>query len=414
MYTYISSLALHQANTVNWQDEDLSNEVVSTLYTNYVKVYLVLHQSVLDRTIYVDMDELDESYKNYPGTLTELLVEIENLTLPTVDELPTSNLRYAIYNNAVRAEYKFMLGKMGVHLPENYPVEEFTDLTLSRTKYNTDPRVVHSNALVSVNGFYHSKDADRNYVYVIDGGTTAMKNKHTQVGLLDFSALGGVTEVRIDKENIHPLTEGTSLKDKLIFSVDADLTNKSALLVLGGYLVTPYEGVFHQSGDNTFILDMNRIPYLERLFESSKYLDLSSLELTESTINPNLIDVEQAYSDKVIKNYLTMSQSFIVVVDRPYLTIDKVALRSGGIPGKFTAHQEPLYPLRLAHGRMSEYWKINENTRWSVNVEDSYFRDYIMSYSPKDTQKSVTDNLVPESGFRHGPGYLIRIGGFSL
>ena len=116
----------------------------------------------------------------------------------------------------------------------------------------------------------------------------------------------------------------------------------------------------------------------------------------------------------MIKNYLTLSQSFIVVVDIPYLTIETIALRSGGIPGMFTSYQEPKYPLRLDHGRMSEYWKVSETTRWSVTVHDSYFRDYIMEHSPKNLQDTVTGQIVPEYGFRHGPGELVKIGGFRI
>jgi hypothetical protein len=223
--------------------------------------------------------------------------------------------------------------------------------------------------------------------------------------------IGKLTKIKIKPEDITS-EENTELRDKLFFSVDYDFTDQSYFLVLGGYLVFPDAEIFHRTGDHVFTLNMRKICYLERLYESLRYINLSSLNLAEFSQNSEIIYAEEAWSDAVIKRYFTLSQSFLVAVDCPLLTVTKRYIRKSPWPGAFTTYKDPQYPLIIGYGKLGEYWKVHEDGYWACNVVDSYYRNYVFSETQTSQLNSITPNMIPSKPYFHGRGYLLEIGGY--
>jgi len=412
LYTYVKAIALARSIGSQWKEVDLSNILVYDIFTTYTKVFLVLNNDVLNQDVNVDMDTLRQQYSNYTGTLTELLVEIGNRTLQTVATLPNTLVKFAKYSDAVRAGYKIKLTIAGQNLPDNYPQSEMKDLKVTRPGYTTSMDLIQDYCLVSVNGYFHWTDAQSQTAYVYNGGETMRKSKLNHLGILSFYDIGHLQKIKLDPDRIIPVDANSHLRDKILFTIDQDLTDKSYFLVMGGYLVFPKEGVFYQSGEKTFTLDINRLPYVERLFESNNYLDLSELQLTELPINPDAYNVDELFSDEVILKYLTMSQSFLVIVDTPHLVTNKIHIRASQLPGMFTSYQDPVYPLIVNDGKIAEYWKTQEDGFWAVNVQDSFLRNYVISEQPVQQLETVTDQLVSSQPFRHSRGFLLEIAGY--
>lgn len=412
MYTFVKAIGLTRSTGAQWRQVDISSILVYDIFTSYTRVFLVLQNSFLSLEQNVDMDSLRLEYSSYPGTLQELLVQIGNRTLPTVTTLPDTQVGYVRYSDAVRSEYKIELTIAGQVLPEHYPKSELLDLKLTRQKYRTDMALVHDHCMVSVNGYYHRTDHADGAAYVYDGAVSMRKSKLNHVGILSFLDIGKLEKVSLAAPRIAPAVPGTKLSEKLVFSVDHDLEGKSFFLVLGGYLVMPGEGVFWQSSDHSFTLDLNRLPYVERLFESSKYLDLSSLDITPLPINAQAYNVPELFSDEVIKKYMTMSQSFLVIVDVARLVTNKIHVRKSNLPGVFTTYQDPSYPLIVNYGKAAEYWKVQEDGHWSMTVEDSFLRNYVLSEQPVQSKTTVTSQLRPDQPFTHSRGFLLEIAGY--
>jgi len=272
--------------------------------------------------------------------------------------------------------------------------------------------MVHDYGLISVNGYYHRTDYANTVAYVYDGATTMRKSNLNHIGILSFLDIGKLQKIQIKEQDIIPAVADTQLSDKLIFSIDQSVEGKSYFLILGGYMIMPDEGVFWQSSDNSFTLDINRLPFVERIFESNHYLDLSPLGLSELPINPDAYNVPELFSDRVIKNYMTLSQSFFVIVDTPYLVTNKIHIKKSHLPGMFTCYQDPTYPLIVNNGKTAEYWKTQEDGYWSVNVQDSFLRNYIMSEQPVRSEVTVTDQMRPDKPFFHSRGFLLEIAGY--
>jgi len=414
MYQFVDAICLSRSLGSKWEHLDISNVKVSILYTQYTKIYLVLSNIALPNNVYVDMDSIRNQYSNYTGTLNQLLVAIGNNTLLTVEQLPSSEAKYATYSDAIRARYKYKLTIGDNVLPVNYPLEDKYDIALYRPNFNTDMKLLHEDCLISINGYYHFTATDNKYTYVFDAAKTMRKSNNSHIGLLSFSNIGKLLKIPLTAENIYPAFENGSLSEKIYFTVDADLDNKSYILVLGGYLIFPNENVFYRIGDKSFSLNLNNISYIERVYESSQYMDLSKLELTEHAINSTMINTEELWSDDVIKRYMTLSQSYLVIVDIPMMLTNKIFIRSSNMPGMFTSYQEPKYPLMVNYGKVAEYWKTYEDDHWAISVQDSFIRNYILTSNPEYTLVNVTSNLNSDSPYRHSKGFFLEISGYNL
>lgn len=412
MYTYERALGLSRSIGSQWAEVNLEQSIVFDIFQNYTKVYLTLQNSVLTQSVFIDMEVLAPLYSNYNGTLAELLILIDSTTLPTVPVLPSSSVKYAKYSDAIRVGYKIKPCLAGSIFPDNYPRDSFKDLEITRTAYATDMTVVQDYCLVSVNGYYHWTDATTNAAYAYDGAITMRSSKLNHLGILSFLDIGKLTKIKLLAENIKPVTVGTTLSEKINFSVEENLDDKSYILVLGGYLVLPQEGVFWRSGAQGFTLDINRLSYKERLFESKSYIDHSPLGLSVSTSGDNVYDVNEIMTDAVIRKYMTLSQSFLVLVDIPTLVSNKIYVRHSSLPGMFTAYQDPVYPLIVNYGKVAEYWKTQEDNYWSLTVQDSYLRNYVIGQQPIRSGQAITDNLLAGKPFYHSRGYFLELAGY--
>lgn len=408
MYNFVNAVCLTRSIGSQWHAVDVSSVLVFDLFTTYSKVYLVLSHSALPDDVYVDLDTLRAEFSSYAGTLSDLLIHLDNRTLATVSSLPNTTVKAAKYSDAIRSQYKIDLTKIGVGIPDNYPVNELDDLRITRPKYPTDLTLLHSHCLISVNGYYHMTDTDGAVSYVYNGAKTLHKSRMNHLGILSFLDIGEIQKVRLDPDAIYPQSPTASLREKLYFDIEEDLTGKSYFLVLGGYLVFPSENAFWQSGERTFALDINQLPFPERLQESNLYIDLSALGL--SSLDP--IDPLELYSDTVLKKYLTMMESYLVIVDVPNLITNKLFLRHSHLPGMFTAYQDPTLPLIVNYGKVAEYWKTLEDNQWSVTVQDSFLRKYILSQQPIYQQLALNDHLLPHQPYQHSQGYLLEILGY--
>jgi hypothetical protein len=416
MYSYIKSVCLARTAGSQWIEQNIANHVVFSIYDTFSKVYVELSLPALPQNIYIDLDSLRAEFSSYAGTLNDLLVTLGSRTLETVPQLPNTEIKFVKYSDAIRARYKVDICKIGLNLPDNYPVDGKPDLVLTRPAYETDLTLIHSHCLVTVNGYVHMTDTDGTKAYVVDGGKTLQRSRMNKLGIMSFLDVGRLTKVKILPADISGQTPAGDLYNRTFFTVNRDLTRKSCILVLGGYIVMPEAGVFWQTGTSTFAIDWTKIPHVERIYESEKTLDLSALGLNVDPANPNLFSLPEMTSDATLIKYLTMSQSFLVIVDKEYLLTKKVAIKHSNMPGMFTAYQDPTYPLFVGHGKLAEYWKTyeGESQRWSVTVADSYYQNFIISQQNTNNLNLVNNNQVPERSFYNSRGLMLEISGYNL
>ena len=412
MYTLVKAVCLARSSGSQWKETELGDVLVSVIFNTYQQIFLEVSNVYLESNVYVDFTSMRNRFNNYDITLNDLLISLAGDALPTVEKLPNTDIKYAKYNDAIMAGYKINPTIIGKKLSDNYPVHDMTDLKINRPNYDTNMSLLHSHCMVSVNGYFHMTDAetDGTYAYVKDGCTSMLHSKMNQLGILSFIDIAELTKIPIKIENIHPATEEYPLNKRVYITVSENTNNKTALLVLGGYLIFLEQNVFWQSGENTFAVNISAMPLLERYFESLPYLNLNSLSLTKSEMSPHVISKEEFLTDNILLKYFTLSQSFIVLVDTDNLFTNKIFIKHTSLPGMFTSYNDPVYPLIINHGKIAEYWKEFNDGHWLVNVSDSYFRNFIFTHTSSKQLSNITDHRVPMKTHYNSRGYLLEIG----
>lgn len=414
MYTLIKAVCLARTTGAQWKEVAIGNVLVFDIFNTYQQVYLEVSNIYLESNVYVDFTVMRGRFSSYNGTLNDLLISLAGDALPTVEKLPNVSIKYVKYSDAIMSGYKINPTIIGQQLEPNFPVSEMTDLKINRPLYNTDMRLLHSHCLVTVNGYIHMTDAelDGSFAYVKDGCISMLHSKMNQLGILSFLDIGELTKIPITANNIHPSTIEYPLKKRIYLNIDTDSTGKMPLLVLGGYLIFPEQNVFWQCGENTYAINIAAMPIVERFFESRLYLNLETLGLTSSALNPDMVSKDELLSDAVLIKYLTLSQSFFVLVDTEHLFTNKIFIKHTSLPGMFTSYNDPVYPLIVNHGKIAEYWKEFNDGYWAVNVSDSYFRNYVFTHKSSKQLENITDHRVPMRTHFNSRGYLLEIGAY--
>lgn len=409
MYNLETCIAVTYNSGARWKVVDVSQMQLVALFETFRAGYLTLSSSMLADPIYVDINDLRAQYAASLDTVTQMLVNIGNDSLPSVSSIPVLNPKYAKWSDAFRSGYTIDIVKPGVPL-DNPTINrnEKTWVKLSRT--NTSSQELYDNCMVSINGYYHMTDANSSDFFVVDGAKSLFKSRQNAVGLWSFKGLGGIKYIPITAPMLFKGDANQDFKTRIYINTGQDLTNKTVMLVLGGYLHFVDGDSLFQFNDSTFGLNISRLPLAERYQESFPYLDFSELLLDTRPDNPTVVDMEQFYTDEKLTAYLTMSQSFFVIIDKPNVFRNRIQVRNEPLPGSFLTYSEPQYPLVVGHGRVAEYWKQLEDKYWHLTVNDSYLQNKVfatLDYPEQVVAYGSNETMVP---YFNSPAYLLELG----
>jgi hypothetical protein len=385
---------------------------LQTIFATYRRIVLSLTHTALTDVVYVDLEPLRAEYSTYPNTLNEWFISLGDRALPTIAKLPASKVSYLRYRDAFQAGYRAdttIIGRKDISIAEQ---EARDDLIITRDATPTVYDQLFRQCLISVNGYLHLTDYDDDGLYVKDGGRSFRRSRNNQLGIHSFADIGAVTLIPITSEQIHTSAPEVPLAAKTYLTIPKATPNQSVLLSIGGYLVLPDPQVFWQISDQQYGLSLEHLPYLARYFESAVNLDLSSLPLSVSPIHPERVSATELFSDPVVMAYLTLSQSFWIVVDTPHLFFVRRGIETPALPGMFISHSRPIYPLIIGQGKIGEYWSTLEDGQWSLTVQDSFYRHHIFDTVRAGELTTVTSGLTPMQPFDHSRGWLLEIGAY--
>lgn len=410
MYTFKTAIAVAKTAGARWGSVSIGSVPVYQLFSLYRKMYITLGNTFLDGDVTIDMEILRLRYSTVTDTFSVFLVSLGDLALTPTVVPPVIKPKYAVYRDAFRTGYNVKPVLKTVADSVQLPDADKVDLKLTKTTPVTDMEVFFKNCLVSVNGYYHSTDFNGTDVFINDGAKTMRKSKQNQIGITSFLPIGNITNIRITSDMIFKQAVDSDLRKRIYVKTGAITAGKTIFLILGGYLILPETGSFWQTNDDTFAIDLSRMPFLQRIFESQQTLDLSSLGLDISSSDITAINIDQLMTDDVLTKYLTLSQSFFCVINAETVFTNRIPIRSAGSPGMMIAYSEPNYPLVVGHGRMAEYWHVEEDGQWAVNMADSYRHNRVFMTVPESDLTVINSNDTPHEFARSSQGYLLEIG----
>jgi hypothetical protein len=409
MYTLVSAFGKSLSEGQEWSAIDLSDMTFSSIIQNYSSVYAVLTNPFLDHPVSLDLASILGSVTSQQQTFGDYLAALGNAALPTSDSIPTLATAYARYQDAFQAGYAIDPISPRASLSSPLPVADKTDLFLTRTR--TDYGAFYGSCMVSVNGFFHLIDSDRQTgVWVIDGMKSVIHAKKNKVGIVDFQDLGTLTQIPITQDMIYKQTGSQDLGNHAYLNVGQDLTGYTVMMVIGGYLHVLDPKTVTLVGTDSIMIDFNNMQLFERYHESKRFIDLSSLPLTEWPDNPHAFTVSEMISDAFIEALLTLSQSFIVLVDNTELWTELAGVETPRWPNAYISYVEPVWPLVTSTGKIAEYWPVPEGRQWSLRVEDNLRNNFIYRTVDAKQETGLTFNRNPMHAVDLSPAWFLQIG----
>lgn len=410
MYVLNSAVGVLKFQGARYKSVDISAVAIKDLLSLYRAMYIKLTNNQLSGFFTISLEQFRTTHTFYTGTIGDYLSSLGNATLTTLVQPVTLNPKYVYYEDAIRAGYKMTPVNILAANDAEQPASARTSIRITRPGYTTDMEVFYKNCLVTVNGFFHRTDYDGTSAYAIEGNSSRLKSHANQVGLHSFRSVGEIEQVPITPSMIFKEASDSLLKTRCYIKLNKNLTNKTVILVLGGYMLFIDGNSFWQQGDDIFGLDFQRLPYVERYLEAAPYVNFDSLDLPHNSSNPSSISVNDLMSDATITKYLGLAQSFFVIVSTPEMFRNKITIKPTGTPGCFIGYKDPIYPLFTGLGKVSEYWKVYEDGQWAINCANSVRTNRVASTIPVSTLNVVTDNNVPNRPGRPSTGYLLEMG----
>ena len=408
MYQLVSAIVKPLDGNARWRATDIGDIALRDLFGEFKRVVATLSNSVLTQNVSLDIESLRSQLGGSDQTFKTWLVSNGNATLPTSNVLPVINTRYAEFSDAVRSGYKVKPVDINISETVDLPLADRPDLLV--TKDGEDYPMVQKCTLVNINGFYHATDASSAGLYVMGGNKTSLYSGRNEIGLLSFRKLGNLEYYPITDGMIYAQKTNEQLRYNCYVDIGVDVSQKTVMLVLGGYLHVLDKQAFFRISATGFGIDFSQIPLLDRYFESRKVLDLSSLGLEVSPNSPDQIAINDLFSDAVLRKYLQLTQTFFVVLDNPDIFLDVTELRPSPWPGCYTSHIQPIYPLLVGHGKHEVFWPREETDRYSVNINGAW--DGTKNYSTVKTNdaNSVADGELPVLGYKNASAHFLMIG----
>lgn len=417
MYIFITAFVKVKGRNGRWLEQDVRQTKLKDLYDQNSNIWLILsHESFDDvlaqgeeaAKVSLDMGLLKSTLGYKEESVAYWLQQNGSKTLPTVPGEVSLDNQTVSYSDAFAAGYSIEVVKPGAH-PETYlPKSEKTDLLL--TKEDLDYATLYKNVLVTVNGIVHQTSYSEYGLHVTDGALSGSVANDNHVGLISFMGIGSLEFIPIRPDMVSPHSEGRPLKEDAYITLNKDLTGKTVLLVLGGYLHV-LDSVYRQVSDQVFKIDFRNYPLPQKLFELMDYIDLKALDLTKYAKNDSLVEVEELYSDENLLNYLGLSQSFFVVVDTDELYVEKRQLEKTKLPGRWYSHIKPNLPLLKGNGKLEDYVWCEEQGVYVIRAVSNYQVRYFNFETTQWKQDPGIDSTKPTvQPMEWARGYLLEIG----
>ena len=387
MYQYKSAIGRLKGYNKRWLAVNVSTKTINYLVNNYYDIWFTLHETTRNIDVNVKLSDLMQHYSDSTLTVLNFLVQVGNLALPESTS-PTFTTKTVKYKHAVRAGFNFELANI-LRLNDTHIANiDKPDVVLTRanTNYNNLRKV----CLATINGFMHRTDSGTKGFYIVGGATSARIANETEIGLFSFKDIGELEIIPIVDSMVYTPNPNDSLANGAYLKLPKSIGNKIPMLVIGGYLHA-LDSIYAIVSDNVIKVNMLKFNLIQRYLESRHFIDLSSIALTKSDVSPGTISQDELFSDANIKAYLTLTQSFIVLVDTPHLYSETKYTSNSDLSGRCEHPTYPTTPMRGNMGRLVEYWARKETHRYVLCFNPHHRKRYHLETTPYESLKLFDD-----------------------
>jgi hypothetical protein len=406
MYTVQEAIGVPFGLNKRWQVVDLTQYTMSELYVGFRRVQITLLEGQSTTPEYLDIQDIAPTYATSTLKFSGVLSAIGDSSLPTTETGLIINQRKALYRDAIRSGYRALPVNQNNVPDTSIDARQLPNIRLTKIDNDVDYAYAFKRCMVSVNGYYHSTDTDGvTGLMVKDAMKSLVISNQDQIGLLSFSSMCELSYVSVTTEMID-----ASEASAPVVNLGIDLTNKSVLLVLGGYMQFIDSSVLTQVGASSFKIDFTQIDIVNRYFESLNYLDLNSLGLNPTSTNETEITVEDLTSAEVVAAWLALSQTFFVILDTPSLYTQKRYVARSGIPNAYFCYSQPNDALVMELGRHPSYWVTYDDHQWRMSLYNNVVPNSLYYSDPLPDTIYTNGAAMPGTTGHLNQAYLLEIG----
>lgn len=410
MYKLVSTFLKPKGISNTYQNIDISLMTVGFIQDNFLDGYIELSNINLDDNVFLTIQDFRQINLPYrlDQTFEYWLSFIGNKTILNVTETRPNYVSAIVKaRNAMQSDFKIKYVDRRYDPDKPMAIGAQNDLYLS--KPYVDKQILQRRMLTTVNGYLHPTVPYQDGVAIVGGGSLVKTIGDINVGILSFASVGDLTMKAITNDNLFSYKGGIPLSEKCIVSLDTSLIGKSVIVVIAGYPIVGSD-IVSIASDEQGILNINtrRFDIVTHLNRQLGKINLESLGILNNgdihSLRP--MSKQAILSDLITRKYLTLPQSFVIIVDTPELTIERIPVVSSGIRDVHINLSEPNLPIIDSYGRIVEYWVSPENNVYSIITANDYYKTF--NYETVETNSIDTHNLVmPVGGYQqHSLEYL--------
>lgn len=410
MYKYESSFL--KTRKGNYKNHDILHMKMKDIMSEFVDGYIVLSHSIFKGTHYLTMEAL-RSAKVIMSTEADFHTWLglnARLELPTVKEQPEYQFGVVKYADAFYAGFKVNMIGRNKTVKDNIPASDMIDLYLEKNV--SDKRKLYRNLLVTVNGFIHRTVPHENGIAVLHGGETFMNCGYNTVGILSFANAPELKQVPITENMIVTRGQINPIKESIVLKLPETLVGKKVLFVLGGILLTDDRIIDILSYEESIVkINLKHLDLIKMMYNAVGSINLEPLGVfpTETISQARKLRVNEVLSDIVLKKFLTLSQSFFVVLEADHVEMNLTPLNETDLPDYYEIEGRELdLPLVTSTGRLPEYWKRKYGDDYGINVSHDITKRRMKDWNV-DYHNETVNSISPTYKWFHDKPYILEI-----
>jgi hypothetical protein len=407
MYQLVSAIARLQGADGDWAEVNLSALSIATIGSTYTDVYLRVKSPFWAKDRTMMFEDITKDYVQRDQTLAQFFEAQGSATISAIDGIAAITKGKVNYADAYWSGYKLQRGLYASN-PALIPDASEAD-TLIMSKPGVDGRVFYKNCLVTVNGMIHRVDGDSQYIYVMQAGRSNYLSRRNEVGIINFHGIGQLECHSITADMLFKTNADQPFSNQIFIKAPVSAKDKTVALVMGGYLFLLDNLRFFRVADDVFCLDTQSVPLVERFFESRNLIDLSSLGLEYNGANDAQISRAQLLSDAALTKWMTLSQSFLIYIDNPGMSVERIALSTTKIAKQYLTYEQPRLPLVTGVGMVTPYWVQEDDNVFSITVGDNIRNNYVFDKTPPDEAPMPADNRLPYHRETYSQAHFLNI-----
>lgn len=409
MYSYLYAKLRKKGKNQSWETVNVSLVQMSILFNTYLDGYIALSNPTLSPTpIYVNFSLLKQANVPFYNLAFETwLATINDTVLPSYVNEPIYSRKGVLFSDAVQA--RFHVSACKVNDPYSTTGNQLTELSLH--KDFIDYQLLKTSVLTSVNGLLHLNYGVDEHLIIKNGNLVKRGERALTVGMISFANIGTIEQIPITTPMLKSLSGSIPFRQAVLLDTGINLTGKSVMISIGGYLHAQDKIIDIVNSEEGLIrLNMEYLSLARRVFELGDSIDTTPLGLSISPNKTGCLAVAEIESDLFISRLLTLVQSFLIIVNNPYLTVRKVAVNKSHTFGIYEYGAEPLFPLVTPTGAINEYWLSNQQGVWVMSVKDNLYNDYSYETTEWKEDRVIKRHILP-SGCSYAKASLLKIEG---